>query len=239
MTDVAAVADATAAAAVDDSTLEFNNRPFDFISGQWRPRWRGRLHVAMTPITACASIVLAAAASGVAMLATLVYGVSMVTCFGVSASYHTMAKTRRSQLLMQRIDHAMINFFIAGTATPMYVHQGVGTYSLLLLVLTWVGALVGVTLKIRRKAWRFASGMYLATGWTAIAALPGLWSFVGPVATALVAAGGVVYSVGAVIFWRRWHPFSASSWGFHETFHLCTVIGACLHFAAVAMTVLG
>jgi len=238
MTDVAAVADATAAAAVDDSITEFNNRPFDFISGQWRPLWRGRLHAAMTPITACASIVLAAAASGVAMIATLVYGVSMVTCFGVSASYHTMAKTRRSQLLMQRVDHAMINFFIAGTATPIYLYRGISTYSLTLLVLTWMGTLVGVTLKIRRKAWRFASGMYLATGWTAIAALPGLWSFVGPAAALLVVAGGVVYSLGAVIFWRRWHPFSATSWGFHETFHLCTVIGASLHFVAVAMTVL-
>ena len=238
MTDVAAVADATAAAAVDDLIIEFNNRPFDFISGQWRPRWRGRLHVAMTPITACASIVLAAAASGVAMLATLVYGVSMVTCFGVSASYHTMTKTRRSQLLMQRIDHAMINFFIAGTATPIYLYRGISTYSLTLLVLTWMGTLVGVTLKIRRKAWRFASGMYLATGWTAIAALPGLWSFVGPAPALLVMAGGVVYSLGAVIFWRRWHPFLTTSWGFHETFHLCTVIGASLHFAAVAMTVL-
>ena len=238
MTDVAAVADATAAAAVDDSITEFNNRPFDFISGQWRPLWRGRLHAAMTPITACASIVLAAAASGVAMLATLVYGVSMVTCFGVSASYHTMAKTRRSQLLMQRVDHAMINFFIAGTATPIYLYRGISTYSLTLLVLTWMGTLVGVILKIRRKAWRFASGMYLATGWTAIAALPGLWSFVGPAAALLVMAGGVVYSLGAVIFWRRWHPFSTTSWGFHETFHLCTVIGASLHFVAVAMTVL-
>ena len=238
MTDVAAVADATAAAAVDDSITEFNSRPFDFISGQWRPLWRGRLHAAMTPITACASIVLAAAASGVAMIATLVYGVSMVTCFGVSASYHTMAKTRRSQLLMQRVDHAMINFFIAGTATPIYLYRGISTYSLTLLVLTWMGTLVGVTLKIRRKAWRFASGMYLATGWTAIAALPGLWSFVGPAAALLVVAGGVVYSLGAVIFWRRWHPFSATSWGFHETFHLCTVIGASLHFVAVAMTVL-
>jgi len=238
MTDVAAVADATAAAAVDDSITEFNSRPFDFISGQWRPLWRGRLHAAMTPITACASIVLAAAASGVAMIATLVYGVSMVTCFGVSASYHTMAKTRRSQLLMQRVDHAMINFFIAGTATPIYLYRGISTYSLTLLVLTWMGTLVGVTLKIRRKAWRFASGMYLATGWTAIAALPGLWSFVGPAAALLVVAGGVVYSLGAVIFWRRWHPFSTTSWGFHETFHLCTVIGASLHFVAVAMTVL-
>ena len=238
MTDVAAVADATAAAAVDDSIIEFNNRPFDFISGQWRPLWRGRLHAAMTPITACASIVLAAAASGVAMIATLVYGVSMVTCFGVSASYHTMAKTRRSQLLMQRVDHAMINFFIAGTATPIYLYRGISTYSLTLLVLTWMGTLVGVTLKIRRKAWRFASSMYLATGWTALAALPGLWSFVGPAAALLVVAGGVVYSLGAVIFWRRWHPFSTTSWGFHETFHLCTVIGASLHFVAVAMTVL-
>jgi len=80
--------------------------------------------------------------------------------------------------------------------------------------------------------------MYLATGWTALAALPGLWSFVGPAAALLVVAGGVVYSLGAVIFWRRWHPFSATSWGFHETFHLCTVIGASLHFVAVAMTVL-
>ena len=238
MTDVAAVADATAAAAVDDSITEFNNRPFDFISGQWRPLWRGRLHAATTPITACASIALAAAASGVAMIATLVYGVSMVTCFGVSASYHTMAKTRRSQLLMQRVDHAMINFFIAGTATPIYLYRGISTYSLTLLVLTWMGTLVGVTLKIRRKAWRFASGMYLATGWTALAALPGLWSFVGPAAALLVVAGGVVYSLGAVIFWRRWHPFSTTSWGFHETFHLCTVIGASLHFVAVAMTVL-
>ena len=56
--------------------------------------------------------------------------------------------------------------------------------------------------------------------------------------TVVVVAGGVVYSIGAVIFWRRWHPFSTTSWGFHETFHLCTVIDASLHFVAVAVTVL-
>lgn len=239
MSDVELVIATTRAAARPRHAVPRGRARFDFISGAPRPTWRGRLHAVATPVSAAATAVLASFTSGVMIVATFIYGISMVACFGISAGYHLWTRTFTAQRKMQRIDHAMISVFIAGTATPIYLSIGVGPFSIGLLLVTWVGAVTAATLKLSRRAWRTASAMYLVTGWTALAALPGLWVFAGAVPALLILGGGTVYTVGAVIFWRRWCPRPSERWGFHETFHLLTVFGACMHFIAVAMIVTG
>jgi len=237
MTDIDLITSMTRASAVARHDADGGRTRFDFISGRPRPTWRGRIHAIAAPLAAIATAVLASLTSGVMIIATFVYGISMVACFGVSASYHLWTQTIRTQRRMQRIDHAMISVFIAGTATPIYMTVPLGRLSIVLLVLTWAGAVVGAGLKLGRRAWRTASAMYLVTGWTALAALPGLWTFAGPLPAMLILTGGVVYTVGAVIFWRKWCPITSHRWGHHEMFHVCTVIGAGLHFTSVATIV--
>ena len=211
---------------------------YDHITESFRPKWRGRVHAAAAPLFAGAGGVLAFLASGVAIIASLVFATSMLVCFGVSASYHIVAKTKSSQQLMQRLDHAAINILIAGTATPIYV-LGVPTWwSPYLLAVTWAGALLGVVLKVTQRGWRLASGLYLLTGWIALAALPALWVFAGATVAILILGGGVFYTVGAVLFWLRKLNIKPEVFGYHESWHVATVLGAGTHFTAVALLIL-
>lgn len=210
---------------------------FDYISGSIRPTWRGKIHAVAAVCSTAAAGVLSFMASGVAVIAAAVYGLSMLICFGVSASYHIVAKTRKSQLLMQRLDHAAINVLIAGTATPIYLVGVDRAWGIPMLIITWTGAITGLVLKIRHKAWKIASGLYIATGWVALAALPAMWSFAGPLPALLILAGGAVYTFGAVCFWKNWPKLNPDKFGYHEFWHVCTVVGGVFHFLAITLIV--
>ena len=213
-------------------------RAYDYVSGRPRPVFRGVIHAVATPVTAVGGALLTAAAHGIAIVVSLIFAMSMLVCFGVSAGYHIAAKTRSAQRFMQRLDHAAINVALAGSATPIFI-LGVPTWwSPILLGFTWLGALLGFVLKVTARGWRLASGLYLLTGWSAACALPALWFFAGPLVASLVLAGGVIYTVGAVLFWTHRLDWWSTSFGFHEWWHVLTVIGAATHFAAVALLVL-
>lgn len=218
-------------------TSDATERSYDYISGAIRPTWRGRIHAFAAAASAIAGGILTVLSSGVALIASAVYGLSMLICFGVSASYHIIAKTRKSQLFMQRMDHAAINVLIAGTATPIYLVGVDPSWGIPMLVLTWSGAITGLVLKARHKAWRIASGLYILTGWVAVAALPALWSFAGPLPASMILAGGAVYTFGAVCFWKNWPKLNPEKFGYHEFWHVCTVIGGLLHFIAIALLI--
>ena len=213
-------------------------RAFDYITGVTRPKLRGVIHAALAVMSSIAATVLSAAASGLAMLASVIFGVSMLLCFGVSAIYHIIAKTERSQRILRRIDHAFINLLISATATPFYLLGAAGRWSTVLLCVTWAGALLGIVLKLCQRCWRSATALYLLTGWIAVAALPAMWSIAGPVPTSLIVAGGLVYTIGAICFFLKRPRLNPQTFGYHEFWHLCTAIGGTLHFIAVAMLVL-
>jgi hemolysin III len=204
-----------------------------------KPRLRGRLHQYAFFVALAAGIVLcsiAASRPGAAPLVScLIYSLTVCGLFGTSALYHRRIWSERGYQIMRRADHSMIFLFIAGTYTPFCVLLLDPRMATLMLALIWGGALGGVALK---SIWphlpRWAGApLYLALGWVAVAILPDILHTGGVAALALLAAGGVVYSVGAVFYaLRRPNPWP-TVFGHHEFFHACTLVAALCHHVAV------
>jgi hemolysin III len=134
----------------------------------------------------------------------------------------------------------MINVLIAGTFTPFGVVALSGTLAVALLAIMWAGAFVNIVLHVLWiDAPKWLSALtYLALGWVGVAAMPDLMATAGWAPTALLAAGGVLYSAGAAVYaMRRPDPVPAV-FGYHEVFHALVVVAAVTHYAAVALTIL-
>jgi hemolysin III len=180
---------------------------------------------------------LAIAARGAAAVwASAVFVVTAFAVYAVSASYHLLARTKRAQAVMQRMDHAAIFFLIAGSATPLCVLALSPWAATALLVMIWGGAAVGATLKARGRADRAAKALYLIVGWSVIAVLPAVWNETG-IAAGLIVGGGLIYTAGAVAFSKQWPRARCAVFGYHEVWHSATLIAGALHFAAVTKLV--
>jgi hemolysin III len=212
------------------------------VSALVKPRLRGVFHQWAFFVAVVAGVVLVLLApAGRATFATAVYATSVVGLFGVSALYHRIdwasASARR---WMRRIDHSMIFFLIAGTYTPFALLVLDGALATAILIAVWAGALAGIVLNL---VWVDApkpvtAVVYVALGWVAIAAFPDLASELGPVAVGLVAAGGVLYTLGAVVYALRRPDPAPAVFGYHEIFHLLVIAAAALQYAAIAFYVL-
>lgn len=205
-----------------------------------KPLLRGVSHEIASGIALAAWILLVAAApSHRARLAAAAYGASLFTLFTVSALYHRPTWSPRARLTMRRLDHSAIFVLIAGTYTPFCLLLG-GTVGSALLAIAWGGALLGTA---RAVLWPKAPKVVDATisvalGWVVLPVLPALRETIGTGAVALLAAGGVVYSLGAVVYaTRRPDPFPRV-FGYHEVFHAMVIAAAGLHFAVAAQAVL-
>jgi hemolysin III len=172
--------------------------------------------------------------------AFLVYGLAVAGLFGVSALYHRGRWRPGVRAWLQRADHSMIFVLIAGTYTPICVHVLNGTLGVALLVVVWTGAVIAVALELRpTQASRVVLvALSIALGWLALPALPAVVDGLGWAATALIALGGVLYTVGAVIYARRRPDPFPSVFGYHEVFHALTIGGAASHYAVIAFWVL-
>src|SRR4051812_44779322 len=191
------------------------------------PRLRGVTHMyAFYCATVAAALLVVFAPGGVARGAGAVYGIGLCALFGGSALYHRWRWNPRWRPILQRIDHSTIFLFIAASYTPVCLLVLSGTVRLVVLVTVWVGALGGVALSL---AWItaprvLASACYVALGWVAIIAFPQLVSSLPAVPLVLIATGGVLYTVGAVVFSiQRPNPWP-HVFGFHEIFHAFVVV---------------
>jgi hemolysin III len=204
-----------------------------------RPRLRGWLHVwagTVSVATGAALISVAGAARGQrAGLATAVYALTVLALFGTSATYHRLRWSDRGQAVMRRLDHSMIFVLIAGTYTPFALLALPWHTGRVVLAVAWLGAAAGVVLK---SAWPHAPRalsvpLYLALGWVAVFVFPPLLHGVGVAGIVLLAVGGALYSIGAVVYAVRWPDPVPHLFGFHEVFHLCTIVAAVCHYVAV------
>lgn len=205
-----------------------------------KPLLRGVSHEIAAAAALAGWIVLALLApSARARAAASVYGASLFALFAVSALYHRPTWAPRARLAMRRADHAAIFLLIAGTYTPLCVLLG-GARGGALLAIVWTGAVLGIAQAIvwPRAPKPIVAIVYLALGWIVLPVLPALRALLGPAALALLAAGGIVYSLGAVVYAaRRPDPFPRV-FGYHEVFHAMVIAAAALHFAVVAQAVL-
>lgn len=209
-----------------------------------KPRFRGWIHTWAVGIAAVAVAVLVTFGFGVSATAgwsTLVYGVSVCALFGISAVYHRVTwNSVRARVRMKRADHSMIFLFIAGSYTPFALLGLPGPTGRTLLAVVWAGALAGVALKL---LWPTAPRwvgvpLYLLLGWAIVPVAPELLRNVGVLPLVLLAIGGVIYSVGAVLYATKW-PNPWPDFGHHEFFHAATVLAAVCHYLAIWLVVLG
>jgi hemolysin III len=206
-----------------------------------RPRLRGVSHQWAFLVAVVAGVaLLIAAGSTRATIAVAIYAMSVAGLFGTSAVYHRVTwRTPRTRLRMRRLDHAMIFVLIAGTYTPFALLVMRGPLATAVLLVVWAGAAGGVGLQFvpgERQKWVIALP-YVALGWVAVGALPQMVDHMGLGPTLLVAAGGLLYTAGAVVYARRRPDPVPEVFGYHEVFHALFIAAAALHFCVVAFDV--
>lgn len=207
-----------------------------------KPRLRGWIHAGMAPVVLVAAVVLVVIAPGTtAKVSTTVFGLSAILLFGTSAIYHRGTWSPRVAGVLRRLDHTNIFLIIAGTYTPLAALLLPTPVSRNLLLVVWSGALAGLLARVfwlDAPRWLYVP-IYIALGWVAVWFLPDFWRSGGPAIVWLVAAGGLAYTLGAVVYGTK-RPNPSPRWfGFHEIFHVLTVVGFGCHYVAVLLATRG
>jgi hemolysin III len=186
-----------------------------------------------------AATLVALARGTTARAAAVVYAVSLVGMFGVSASYHRLRWSARALVRIRTLDHSMIYLLIAGTYTPFALLVLNGGWRLWLLGAIWAGAAVGIALKVLRfdRSHGLTGALYVVLGWAAIVAAPQFLHHLSPWAVGLVVAGGVLYTMGAGVLNRHWPNPRPLVFGYHEVWHSFMVSGSFCHYVAVLLVV--
>jgi len=201
-----------------------------------KPLLRGVLHEVAAFVAAVAGAILVFRASGArARAGALVYGISLVSLFAVSAIYHRPDWSEKVRAVWRRLDHSAIFLLIAGTYTPFSFLLG-SRIGWIFLGIVWAGALLGIAMSVAwvRAPKTLVAAVCVLLGWAALPLLPALKASLGTSAVVLLATGGVVYSLGAAVYaLRRPDPFPRV-FGYHEIFHALVIAGAGCHFAVVA-----
>ncbi|MGI8697442.1 MAG: PAQR family membrane homeostasis protein TrhA [Mycobacteriales bacterium] len=207
-----------------------------------RPRLRGWLHLWAFVVSIASGVTLVVLAAFVgprAAVGTAIYAVTVSGLFGVSALYHRRAWGLRGRAVMKRLDHSMIFLFIAGTYTPFALLTMSPDLGAVILAVVWAGALGGILVRqawIRAPRW-VTVPPYIALGWVAAFVLPQLLQHAGVASLTLLLAGGVMYTLGAVVYATKRPNPSPAVFGYHEVFHACTIVAALCHYVAVWMAV--
>jgi len=200
------------------------------------PTLRGVLHAWAFWFAVVAGAVLVVLAPGGARVAAGIYVVGLCALFAGSGLYHRWRWNPRWRPLLRRIDHSTIFVFIAASYTPIAVLVLDGTLRVAVLAAVWAGALAGVIFSI---AWINAprglvAGTYLALGWVAVITTPQLVDRLPVAPLVLLAAGGVLYTTGAIVYALKRPNISPRVFGFHELFHAFVIGAALSHFVAMA-----
>ena len=205
-----------------------------------KPRWRGVLHQFAAGVALGAGLVLVSMApSARSALAAALFAASLVTLFTVSATYHRVNWSVPARAWMRRMDHASIFVLIAGTYTPVALIGLPEAAGNSLLLAVWVGALLGV---LKSLFWAHApkvltAALAVGVGWTLVPYFREARAALGPTLLALILAGGVAYTAGALAYALQRPNPRPGVFGYHEVFHALTLVGAVLHFTVVLLLV--
>lgn len=170
----------------------------------------------------------------------LVYVIGTGAMFGISSMYHRLPWRPRARALMAKFDHCTIFLAIAGAYTPIAVVALHGWHRSSVLLTVWIGAAVGIALQwvpfhLPRLAF---AAVYVVVGWAAAPSMAALEAGLGIFGFSLMIGGGIAYTLGALVYARKRPDPWPHVFGFHEIFHVCTIVGAGLHFAVMAAVVL-
>jgi hemolysin III len=202
-----------------------------------RPRLRGVLHAVAFVVSCLVGAVFVAYTPAGHGFAAAVFAASASVMLGTSALYHRVTWSPGRRLWMRRADHAALFLLIAGTYTPVALIDLHGTLRTAVLTIVWVGAGVATITKmcwVRAPKW-LSAAIGLGLGWLAVAALPQLVHSESFAALFLLAAGGIAYTAGAVVYaFRRPDPLPRV-FGYHELFHALTILALGCQYIAIAV----
>jgi hemolysin III len=205
-----------------------------------RPRLRGVLHQAAFSVSlVVGTLLIVYADGGRERVAAAVFAGSVSAMLGASALYHRVTWTPVLRPWMRRVDHAGIYLLIAGTYTPVGLLVLRGAWQTAILAIVWSGAAAAMVLKfawVDAPKW-LAAVIGIALGWVGVVVMPQLATRSGIAAVVLLAAGGVAYTLGAIVYARRRPDPAPHVFGYHEVFHALTLIAVACQYVAVAFFV--
>jgi hemolysin III len=169
-------------------------------------------------------------------ISLLIYGLSLVLMFSASSAYHLIQSNARVVQWLRKLDHSAIYVLIAGTYTPICLHFFDGFWRWGMLGIIWGMALIGVTVKlfvIKAPRW-ITAGVYLIMGWLSIAAIQEMVRAIPVGALVWLFAGGLFFTIGAIIYVTKKLDFVPGVFGFHEVWHIFVILGCASHFIVIA-----
>ena len=176
------------------------------------------------------------------LISLSIYALSLILLYAASTTYHTFDLSERANTILKKIDHMMIFVLIAGSYTPICLITLKGRTGTILLALVWGIAIVGIILK---AFWVFcpkwvSSVLYIGIGWTCVLAFTQILNALSPAAFGWLLAGGIIYTIGGVIYALKLPIFNNrhKNFGSHEIFHLFVMGGSMCHFIVMYAFVL-
>lgn len=202
-----------------------------------KPRLRGWLHAGMAPVALLAGMVLIVLApSRNGRITAAVFTVTAFMLFATSAVYHRGSFSPRMTDLLKRLDHSNIFLIIAGSYTPFALLLP-RAQAMTMLIIVWSGAIAGVLFRVfwlGAPRWLYVP-IYVALGWVAVFYLGPLWTHGGATVLALIVTGGLLYTLGALVYGIK-RPNPSPRWfGFHEIFHALTILAFVSHYIAATI----
>ncbi len=169
------------------------------------------------------------------IVSLLIYGVSLIAMFSASATYHMVRVKDKALEIFRKVDHSAIYLLIAGTYTPFCVNAFTGFWKWGMLSIIWSLAAIGIAVKvfiIKAPRWLNA-GIYVVMGWLCVAAIGQMLAALPAWVTTWLFVGGVIYTLGAVVYITKIFNFFPGVFGFHEVWHIFVMLAAAAHFVAV------
>ncbi|AFS70262.1 PAQR family membrane homeostasis protein TrhA [Exiguobacterium antarcticum] len=173
--------------------------------------------------------------AGLPIVATIIFGVSMIALYAVSATYHMVLASDRAIATWRRLDHSMIYLLIAGSYAPFCLISLNGPTGWVLFSIVMLIAVFGITFKLvwfNSPRW-LSTTLYIGMGWIMVFAITPLAAVLSPIGIGLLFLGGIFYTVGGVIYGLKPAALSFKHLGFHEIFHVFVLLGSLAHFLCV------
>lgn len=165
----------------------------------------------------------------------VVFCITMIMLYTASTMYHCVNGSVEKRIRLRKFDHIAVNFLIAGTYTPLCLTILNGSVGYTLLAVIWT---LSIAASVIAHCWinaprRLTAGIYIALGWIALAAVPFIWQIAGLTPLIWMFAGGILYTIGAVLYALKWPGRDNPKFGYHEIFHVFIVLGTIAHFGFV------
>lgn len=173
--------------------------------------------------------------SPLGLFAVIVFGLSLIFLYTSSTVYHLVCSKEKVILFLRKLDHSMIFVLIAGTYTPICLIALEGAWRWTLFSVIWAFAIIGIIIKLlwfNAPRW-LSTFFYIGMGWVAVFAISPLSKVLPKNALVLLISGGVVYTLGGIIYALKWPKLNFKHWGFHEIFHLFVLGGSFLHYMLI------